>query len=72
MALAGNTAPSSTSRSPTLQPFLAENWRRGVSPKTGNPVYEKPVVLVIYREDCRFLLDHIMPRRGGARRTTTW
>ena len=39
-----------------------------VSPKTGNPVYERPVVLVIYREDHRFLLDPIIPRRGARAR----
>ena len=29
-------------------------------------MYERPAVLVIYREDHRFLLDPIIPRRGGA------
>jgi hypothetical protein len=48
-----------------LVPFLAQNWKAGVSPKTGNPVYERPVVLVIYRADHRFLLDPIIPRPGG-------
>jgi len=28
-------------------------------------VYDRPVVLVIYREDHKFLLDPIIPRRGG-------
>ena len=37
-----------------------------VSEKTGNPVYERPVVLVLYREDHRFLLDPIIPRPGTA------
>ena len=45
-----------------LEPFLAQNWKAGVSPRTGNPVYDRPVVLVIYREDHRFLLDPIIPR----------
>jgi hypothetical protein len=36
-----------------------------VSAKTGNPVYERPVVLVLYREDHKFLLDPIIPRPGG-------
>ena len=42
-----------------------ENWKARVSPKSGNPVYERPVVLVIYRNDHRFLLDQIMPKPGG-------
>jgi len=36
-----------------------------VSAKTGNPVYERPVVLVVYREDHKFLLDPIIPKPGG-------
>jgi len=32
--------------------------------RTGNPVYERPIVLVIYREDHRFLLDPIIPEAG--------
>ena len=35
-----------------------------MSRNSGNPVYEKPVVLVIYRDDHRFLLDQVRPRRG--------
>jgi hypothetical protein len=47
-----------------LQPFLGEKWSAHVSEKTGNPVYDRPVVLVIYREDQRFLLDSVLPRQG--------
>ena len=36
-----------------------------MSPKTGNPVYERPAILVIYRDDHRFLLDPMIPRPGG-------
>jgi len=32
-----------------------------------NPAYAKPVVLVFYREDHKFLLDQVLPRRGVAR-----
>jgi hypothetical protein len=48
-----------------LEPFLAQNWKAGVSPKSGNPVYERPVILVIYRADHKFLLDQIIPKPGG-------
>jgi SAM-dependent methyltransferase len=64
LALTGNTAHEFETQITDLQPFLAEHWRALVSPKSGNPVYEKPVVLVIYREDHRFLLDQVRPRRG--------
>ena len=47
-----------------LKPFLEQNWRASVSPRTGMPVYERPVALVLYREDHRFLLDQIIPRAG--------
>ncbi len=63
--LAGDTAHRFESQIIDLEPFLADNWKAGVSPKTGNPIYERPVVLVIYREDHKFLLDPILPRPGG-------
>jgi SAM-dependent methyltransferase len=64
-ALTGTTAHKFEEQITNLEGFLAENWKAGVSPKTGNPVYERPVVLVIYRDDHRFLLDPILPRPGG-------
>ncbi|HXH46827.1 MAG TPA: hypothetical protein VNK51_23690 [Bradyrhizobium sp.] len=49
-----------------LRPFLEQNWRAAISPRTGMPLYERPVVLVLYREDHRFLLDSTIPRPGQA------
>jgi SAM-dependent methyltransferase len=66
VALTGNTSHEFEEQITGLQDFLSENWKAGVSPKTGNPVYERPVVLVIYRQDHKFLLDPIIPRRGAA------
>jgi len=63
--LAGDSAYRFEQQITDLVPFLSQNWKAGVSPKTGNPVYERPVVLVIYREDHKFLLDPIIPRPGG-------
>jgi hypothetical protein len=63
--LAGNSAYSFEQQITNLEPFLAQNWKAGVSAKTGNPVYERPVVMVLYREDHKFLLDPILPRPGG-------
>ncbi len=65
LSLTGNTAYSFQEQITDLEPFLAENWKARVSPKTGNPIYDRPVVLVIYREDHKFLLDPIIPRPGG-------
>jgi SAM-dependent methyltransferase len=63
--LSGTTAHKFESQITDLEPFLADNWKAGLSPKTGNPVYDRPVVMVIYREDHKFLLDQILPRPGG-------
>ena len=65
VALSGNSAHSFEQEITALEPFLAENWKAGVSRKTGNPVYERPVVLVLYRQDHKFLLDSVIPRPGG-------
>ena len=67
VALRGSSAAEFDEQIAELQPFLAENWGAKVSKTSGNPIYEKPIVLVVYREDCRFLLDHIMPKRGAVR-----
>ncbi len=64
LSLAGRTAHEFETQITDLAPFLAENWRARIGRASGNPVYEKPVVLVIYREDHRFLLDQVRPRRG--------
>jgi hypothetical protein len=63
--LTGDSAYRFEQQITDLVPFLSQNWKAGVSPKTGNPVYERPVVLVLYREDHKFLLDPIIPRPGG-------
>jgi SAM-dependent methyltransferase len=67
VALEGSTTADFEEQIAALQPFLAENWRTKLNPETGGSVYERPVVLVIYREDCRFLLDTVLPRRGAVR-----
>jgi hypothetical protein len=67
VALKGRSAAQFDSEITELQPWLASNWGASPNPKTGNPRYDQPVVLVIYREDCRFLMDPIIPRRGDVR-----
>ena len=57
LALRGSTAAEFEEQITDLEPFLAKNWRAKVSKKSGNPIYEKPVVLVIYVEDCRFVVS---------------
>jgi len=67
LALAGTTAHEFEDQIAALAPFLAENWRAHLSPSSGNPVYERPAVLVLYRDDHRFLLDPIIARRGSTK-----
>jgi SAM-dependent methyltransferase len=64
VALSGNTSHGFAEQIGELESFLAENWRAGISPRTGNPVYQRPVILTLRREDHSFLLDPIMPRPG--------
>ena len=45
-----------------LQSVLDYGWATRPSETTGNPVYVRPSVLVIYREDHAFLLDAVIPR----------
>jgi len=66
VALTGSTSAEFCEQIAALKPFLAQYWQAKHSPKTGNPIYEQPVVLVIYRSDFRFLLDQIIPRSGQA------
>jgi hypothetical protein len=66
LALTGDTAHDFEEQITELQPFLVEHWRARLSRSGGNAVYEKPVVLLIYRNDHKFLLDSIRPRRGYA------
>ena len=64
VALSGRTAAEYEQQINDLEPFLAQNWRASVSRKTGNPIYERPTVLVLYLESHRFLLDQVIPKRG--------
>ena len=64
VALRGNSSHEFEEQLTDLQSFLAENWNARTSPKTGGSMYERPIVLTLYREDHKFLLDHILPRPG--------
>ncbi len=46
----------------SMDDFLVDAWQATASKKTGNPLYVKPSVLVIYRKDQRFLLDSVIPQ----------
>lgn len=67
VALKGNTSGSFDKQITDLQPFLASHWTARQSKTSGGLAYERPVVLVIYREDHKLLLDNVRPQRGGVR-----
>jgi hypothetical protein len=62
--LAGGTAHEYAQQIEDLGPLLTNGWQTKPSPKTGNPVFVRPSVLVIYREDHKFLLDAVIPKPG--------
>jgi hypothetical protein len=64
VALSGAASHGFAEQIADLDKFLAENWRAGVSPTSGNPVYLRPAIMTISREDHAFLLDPILPRPG--------
>lgn len=64
--LQGRTSTAYAEQIEGLADALAFGWQTRLSPRTGNPVYVRPSVLVVYREDYAFLLDRVIPRAGQA------
>jgi hypothetical protein len=62
--LTGNSAHEYAEQIEELGPTLTYGWQTKPSAKSGNPVYVRPSVLVIYREDHKFLLDSVIPKPG--------
>jgi hypothetical protein len=46
-----------------LERVLASGWQTTTSPRSGNPIYATPSVLVLYRADRAFVLHDLIPRR---------
>jgi len=64
--LEGSTSAEFEQQIADLQPFLSEHWKTRAG-KKGGLIPETPTVLVVYRKDCRFLLDAVIPQEGAAR-----
>ena len=62
--LTGNSSDEYADQIERLTSTLAYGWETKPSAKTGNPIYVRPTVLVIYREDHKFLLDSVIPKPG--------
>lgn len=62
--LKGQTSNEYAEQIEELASMLAFGWQTTPSERTGNPVYVRPSVLVVYREDHKFLLDRVIPKPG--------
>ena len=62
--LEGGSAQEYGEQLRALDPFLVDGWQVKSSEKTGNPMYVRPSVVVIYRKDHAFLLDSVIPKPG--------
>ena len=62
--LSGATAHEYAEQIDELDGTLADGWQTRPSAASGNPLVVRPSVLVIYREDHKFLLDGVIPKPG--------
>jgi hypothetical protein len=63
--LEGSTAHDFERQIQALYPQLAQDWHVRTSAKTGNPLYDTPSALILYRRDHEFILDGVIPRQGS-------
>jgi hypothetical protein len=47
-----------------LHSMFAQGWETQTSKVSGNPLFKRPSVVVIYRQDHQILLDAVIPRAG--------
>ena len=64
VSLEGSSAYEYGEQLRALDQFLVDGWQVKASEKTGNPMYVRPSVLIIYRKDHSFLLDSVIPKPG--------
>jgi len=63
--LTGNCAHEYAEQIEELGLTLDYGWQTSPSPGSGNPMYTRPSVLVLYRDDHRFSLDAVIPKPGS-------
>ena len=61
VALDGTSSFGFSEQLRAIDPHLVDTWQVKSSPKSGNPIYVTPSVLVIYRKDHEFLLNDVIP-----------
>ena len=62
--LTGTSAHEYAEQIEELSATLNHGWQTRVSEKSGNPTYVRPTVLILYREDQKFLLNSVIPKPG--------
>ncbi|MDA9909262.1 hypothetical protein N9E57_01925 [Gammaproteobacteria bacterium] len=62
--LEGTNAYNYREQLESMHDMFAEGWETQTSKVSGNPVFKRPSVVVIYREDHKILLDSVIPRPG--------
>jgi hypothetical protein len=65
VALEGTSSHSFAEQLADLDNLLVDGWQVRSSEKTGNPMYVRPSVLVIFRKDHSFLMDSVIPKQGS-------
>ena len=64
VAFEGTSASEFDEQIRDLEPYVRDWWQTVPSPRTGNPVYATPAVIVIYRKDQAWPLAPVIPRQG--------
>ena len=67
LKLDGNSSFEFSQQLSQLDEMLHNNWQVERHPKSNNPTYKLPSVLIIYRQDHEFVLDHIIPQQDGSK-----
>ena len=63
--LEGSTAFEFDKQIQDLEKHVQDWWKTTPSPRTGNPVYVTPSVLVMYRRDHEWPLGSVIPQKGA-------
>ena len=61
--LKGSSSLEFSNQLRNLDNQLAKNWKVERHPKSGNPTYKEPSVMIIYREDQEFILKNLIPTK---------
>jgi hypothetical protein len=64
VALEGDSSHAFGEQLAALDSFLVDSWQVRSSETTGNPMYVRPSVLVLFRKDHSFLMDSVIPKQG--------